>query len=70
MPKHFDVHLIHIVHVVVPDDTPEPEWGAVDIAAADANAALARLLAARETGDFWVSDKQDVYPVDPCDCQS
>lgn len=28
MPKHFDVHLIHIVHVVIPDDIPEPESAA------------------------------------------
>jgi hypothetical protein len=69
MPKHYDVHLIKIVHVVVDDDTPEPEWAAFDLAAQEFWDGL------HNTGvfvglepDFFATDTQDIYPVDPCDC--
>jgi hypothetical protein len=70
MAKHFDVHLIRIIHVVVDDDTPEPELDAVYRATQEFWDYL------HNTGvfvplepDFFVTDTQDAYPVDPCDCQ-
>jgi hypothetical protein len=69
MPKHYDVHLIRVVHVVVSDDVAEPQLAAVDQAAQEFWDDL------HNTGvfvplelDFFATDTQDVYPVYPCDC--
>jgi hypothetical protein len=69
MPKHYDVDLIKTIHVVVEDDVAEPELAAVDQAAQEFwdylhNTGVFTLL----ESDFFATDKNDVYPVEPCDC--
>ena len=63
--KHFDVHLIRVIHVLVPEDDPEPEEKAIGLAATEFIDFL------REGGvmemvehpiDFGATDSRDVYP--------
>jgi hypothetical protein len=70
MAKHYDVHLIRVVHVVVSNDVAEPQLAAVD------QAAQAFWDDLHNSGvfvplepDFFITDSQDAYPVEPCDCE-
>lgn len=49
-------------------DPPEPEWAAVDIASEEFVNELDQPGGIDMSHDFWATDKEDVYPVDPCDC--
>ena len=68
--NHFDVHLIRVIHVLVPEDDPEPEEKATELAATEFIDFL------RQGGitdmvehpiDFWATDSRDVYAAGvPC----
>lgn len=70
MPKHYDVHLVKIIHVVVDNDAPDPEWAAVDTAMQEFVNEMDQPGGVDMSHDFWATDREDVYPVEPCDCQS
>ena len=65
MPKHFDVRLIKVVHVIVPEDASDPEEAAIEEAIQEfivflSEGGVAEML--EHSVDFWATDSRYVYP--------
>ena len=67
MPKHYNVHLIHVYHVTVPDDAAYPEDMAIEVATSEfIHHTQEQGIEEMMTG--LATNRLDVYLVDPCDC--
>ena len=62
MPTHFDVHVIRVIHVIVPEDSPDPEEAAIELAIQEFGPDWDYWRTRPGGSNFFATDRNDVYP--------